>query len=236
MVERASFRSVSSSGAGEQAHSAPQNAGLSWDPGVARLRRSLSPSDFARMNIPEEFWKVRIQGVPESIRGNIERYMVRFDDLRDKGVGIFLTGPVGVGKTAIASLVLKEARSRGYTAYFTGVWELREAVKAKVSFDDSSSILDRCRDVDVLVLDNLREEDDKEYVVNVRSLEDIIAYRKSKKRPTIITTRIPIADVRSKFPALFDATVGALVPVAVVGENQRVKEHQALIKELSGSR
>jgi DNA replication protein DnaC len=188
------------------------------------------------MNLPEEFWRAKIQETPESVREVVHSYLFRIKDLVQKGAGLYLYGPVGVGKTGIASLVAKEARARSFTVFFIGVWELREAVKVKMQFDESSSVLDRCRSVDVLILDNLREEDEKEYMVNGRMLEELISYRKLKKRVTVITSRMTPMDLRGKMPGLYDATVGSLVPISVVGDNRRVRAHQDLVQEVLGTR
>jgi DNA replication protein DnaC len=199
-------------------------------------RRGVGPPDFERMNLPEEFWRAKIQETPESVRDVVHSYLFRIKDLVQKGAGLYLYGPVGVGKTGIASLVAKEARARSFTVFFIGVWELREAVKVKMQFDESASVLDRCRSVDVLILDNLREEDEKEYMVNGRMLEELISYRKLKKRVTVITSKMTPMDLRGKMPGLYDATVGSLVPISVVGDNRRVRAHQDLVQEVLGTR
>jgi len=203
---------------------------------MENVRRGVGPPDFERMNLPEEFWRAKVNETAESVRSIVHSYLFRIPELVQKGAGLYLHGPVGVGKTGIAALVAKEARARGFTVFFIGVWELREAVKSKMQFDDSASVLDRCRNVDVLVLDNLREEDEKEYMVNGRMLEELIAYRKLKKRVTIATSRMTPMDLRGKMPGLYDATVGSLVPIAVIGDNRRVRAHQDLVQEVLGTR
>lgn len=202
----------------------------------ANQRRVIGLPDFERMNLPEEFWRTKIQDAPQSVRDVIHRYLFRISEFVEKGAGLLLHGGAGVGKSGIAALAAKEAHARGYTVFFIGVWELREAVRSKLMFDDAASVLDRCRNVDVLVLDNLREEDEKEYMVNARVLEELVSYRKNKKRVTIITTRLSPSELRSKMSGLYDATVGSLVPIAVAGDNLRVQAHQALVNEVLGGR
>ena len=116
-------------------------------------RRKLTAEDMARMNVPEGLWRTRLQWVPKSILTTMQNYCENFDTMAEKGAGLLLWGHEGVGKSGAASVIAKEARARGYTVFFTTIVELREAVRERRLFDESSSVLERCRDVNVLVLD-----------------------------------------------------------------------------------
>ena len=202
----------------------------------ASARRALSPPDFERMNLPREFWRAKVHGVQEGLRPTVERYLLRIREMREKGIGLLVHGGPGVGKTSIAALVVKEARARGYTALFIGVWELRESMRSRVMFEEGTSIQDRCREVDVLVLDALSPEDSKETWVNEKFLEELVNYRRSYHRVTIITTRLSSKELKGLMASLFEATVGALVPLAVVGENLKHRRHDELVQEVFGER
>jgi DNA replication protein DnaC len=202
----------------------------------ASARRALSPPDFERMNLPREFWRAKVHGVQEGLRPTVERYLLRIREMREKGIGLLVHGGPGVGKTSIAALVVKEARSRGYTALFIGVWELRESMRSRVMFEEGTSIQDRCREVDVLVLDALSEADAKETWVNEKFLEELVNYRRSYHRVTIVTTRLSAKELKGSMAILFEATVGALVPLAVVGENLKHRRHESLVQEVFGER
>ena len=201
---------------------------------VATNRRALTLSDFERMNLPREFWKSQVKHVPEAVRETVRRYLLRIDEMAEKGIGLFLTGNAGVGKTSIAALVAKEARARGYTVYFVGVWELREGLRSRAQFDDTSSILDRCREVDFLVLDGLRPEDSKEMYINERVLAELISFRKSRREVTVVTTKMLPASVRSDMPDLYEATLGGLVSLNVLGENKKAAKHKEIASKVLG--
>jgi DNA replication protein DnaC len=186
------------------------------------------------MNLPREYWTAKVQGVPESMRTTIHRYLVNTDIMLDRGAGMFLTGPAGVGKTGIASLVCKEARSRGYTVYFTSVWELRECVKSKVMFEETTSVLDRCREVDVLVLDGLREEDQKDYTFGSRAIEELLVGRGTRKRVSIVTSRLDMRGIDKFFPGLLEAVQGCMVVLPVTGEDLRRAQSEELKRAVLG--
>lgn len=199
-----------------------------------KFRRKLDASDLQRMNLPEEFWLVRVENAPESIRRKLARYLKRIHEAAAKGAGLLVTGAPGVGKSAAAALVLKEARACGYTGFFTAIWELREMVRAKVMFDDETSIMGRCFEVDFLVLDGMREEDAKERWFGLKEIEELIRYRGSKRLVTILTTQMSISDMDEdkSFESLLEASQGYLVPFPVEGENLREAREEALRRSL----
>jgi DNA replication protein DnaC len=192
------------------------------------LRRPLTRDDLVRMNLPDGFWRAKIQGVPESVRAVIERYMRRIDEMIARPAGILLHGGAGVGKTGIAAVIAKEARARGFTVYFVPVWELREAFRNRVQFDPDTLVIDRCRDVDLLVLDGLRDADAKAPMFGARELEDLVGSRGARRHPTIITTQLAPGDMREPFGGLLQAALATIVPLDVRGPNRREEEHARL--------
>jgi len=200
----------------------------------ASARRALSPPDFERMNLPREFWRAKVGGVQEKLRPTVERYLLRIREMREKGIGLLIHGGSGVGKTSIAALVAKEGRARGYTVLFVGIWELREMMRSRIMFEEGTSIQDRCREVDILVLDSLGLDDATDTWVNERFLEELVNFRRSYRRPTIITSRLSPDDLKVPMRRLFDATLGALVPLHVKGENLKFQRHNELIREVLG--
>jgi len=186
------------------------------------------------MNLPKEFWRAKVQQVSASVQPAVERYLLRIREMVAKGAGLLICGDSGVGKTSVAALIAKESRARGYVTFFVGIWELREAIRSRVMFDDGVSILDRCREVDVLILDGLREDDAKELYLGERTLEELISYRKARHRVTIVTTCMSMRDISAALPGFYNATVGALVPLLIAGENKKIRAHEDLVKEILG--
>lgn len=202
---------------------------------MQRLRRPLVPADFERMNLPREFWTAKVQNVPASVRDTITRYLVNTDVMLARGAGMLLTGPAGVGKSGIGALVCKEARSRGYTAYFIGAWELRESIRARLLFEDEVSVMDRCRQVDVLVLDGLRPEDAGERLFGMRDIEELVTMRGVRKLVTIVTTRMGAAELNRHFPGFLESVQGCVVSLPVTGSDLRRDLNEELKRVVLGT-
>jgi len=202
---------------------------------TAMFKRKLDAEDLRRMNLPEEFWRTRVDQAPEAVRPAVARYLRRIDQMAQQGVGLFVTGKSGVGKSAIAALVVKEARSRGYTAYYTSFWELREMVRSKIMFDDETSMLGRCQRVDVLVLDGMREEDAQEKWFGLKEAAELVRYRGNKHLVTLITTQLGFKELkRFPFRSLLDASQGHLVQFPVEGPNRHEQRQNNLRRAVFG--
>ena len=202
---------------------------------MERLRRTLGRSDLERMNIPKKFWGAKVQYAPESVRDVVRRYLLNVDKMVERGAGMYVVGGPGVGKTSIAVMVCKEARSCGFTAYFSPVWELRECIKSRVMFEEDTSVLDRCKGVSVLVLDDLSIEDAKDYTFGARRIEELLAYRGSQKLVTLVTSRLSIADLDDSYESLISSTRGCMVFLSVEGPDQRRKQDEELKRAVFGS-
>ena len=196
------------------------------------FRRKLDKPDFVRMNLPEAFWRVRVQGVSQDCQAHVTRYLSKIHDMVSMGAGLILFGEEGRGKTGIAALIAKEARSFGYTAYFTTVWEMREMIRSRINYTDEQSVMSRAREVDVLVLDDLRMEDIDQGWFGRSEIEALVSDRVARRRITLITTRMSAAEIQGKLKSLMSVSKDGLVPFPVRGEDKRAvtqRELQAAI-------
>lgn len=198
---------------------------------TARFKRKLVRSDLERMNLPEEHWHSKVQGVSDESRPAVERYLTRIDTMVGTGAGLLIHGPTGSGKTTVAVLIAKEARSWGFMAFFMRVWELREMIRSKVHFSDDLSMLDRAREVDVLVLDDLREEDVGEKFFGLADIYELVRYRASRRKITVLTTRMTMRMLDS--PPM-DKFSEVLLPFPVLGANRHRDRQQALKRVVFG--
>lgn len=201
----------------------------------------LVPEDLDFMNLPREFWRFKASDIrDEDVRKKIERCTApgKIHDMADKGIGMLISGESGVGKTAIASVVAKEARKNNYTVYFQSVWDLRESVRSRIMFDEGTSILDRAKDVDFLVLDGLTEEDkDERMFLSLQEIERLVLHRGQRGRVTLVTTRIEAESLRKdpKLNKFFKGTAAYLYPVTVKSPSADARKTRKLeMKDIFG--
>lgn len=199
-------------------------------------RIKLKRHDLERMNIPSEFWHAKATDIAdEDLRLKVARCLVSIRKVVENNKGLLLYGPPASGKTRIAAMIAKAARSWKYSVFYTMIWELRECVRSRIPFDEQTSIMDRCREVDVLVLDGLAEEDLDEKLVNLRSIEQLIVYRGQHKRITILVTRFSREELRGTQPKLEMFVLGTspyLHPMKVEGAVKKNRKREDILKSI----
>lgn len=202
-------------------------ADLHWADVVFTFRRDLDEDDYVRMNLPVEFWN-RYK-VPDSIQNPLREYARKLDTMMKTGVGLYLFGLTGRGKTSAAAALAQIVRSYSRTVFFVTVSDLREMVRNRITFDEDQTPVERCKQIDFLVLDNLRAEDAKEAYVGALVLEDILRSRAASKRSTVVTSTMPASKLRDEFSASFaEIALGCCAFVEVIGGNLRSSKQNEL--------
>lgn len=186
----------------------------------------LDSVDFERMRLPFELWRASKAGLSASIHEPITNFVDRIRDVKASNVSLYLHGTKGSGKTGAGVIILKEARSWGFTAYSISVTELREAVRTHEAFDLEGSVMDRCRSVDFLMLDDLRSEDAAEKLFTINDIRNLIVSRHDRGLPTVITSLLGPTQWATLAPMIGDAFEKCCAVQHVSGPNR----HQSSIE------
>jgi len=203
-------------------------------------RRQLVLADVERMRVPRRYWKAQwdlVLPLDSEHREAVGRYMRNIVANVQKGWGLHLWGPNDTGKTAIACLVLMEARRWGFSGLFVRSPKLRQVIINNEKFDDSHSWLQRAERVDVLVIDDLGKEYRGDSSFAERMIEGLIRERQGSNRVTILTTNLASRGlVKGKEKTLDDmyqesmlkVMKASIYPQPVKGYNYRTAEEAAL--------
>lgn len=197
-------------------------------------QRVLDRDDFVRINLPRPLWGADLAGVPESVRAGVTKFLGHIKEVKTKGYSLYVCGSKGAGKSGVGALVLKEARSWGFTAYAIAVPDLRDAVRAHTAFDFESSVFDRCRTVDFLLLDDLRLTDITEKFFTINDIRNLVISRFDRGLITVITSPVlPSAWRDSNCELISDAVLKACATLEVVGEDRHAASVQSKNEFLS---
>ena len=210
---------------------------------VQGYRKRLTRGIIERTRVPQRFWHVTYDEVPESVRHHLGNYLRSIDEMLDDGEGLLLWGPNGVGKTSVAALIAFEVSRRGGTAYFVTAESLRLASIDRTAFDDETTVMERALDVELLIIDDLGKEHrgGTEYAEHL--IENILRVRLANRMATVITTNLPISgDRQGRIAGLntvysistLEVLREALLPLEVFGENKRVALADHLQERLAG--
>lgn len=133
----------------------------------------------------------------EEVRGIVEIFL---EDKRmlQKGVGLFLQGSYGVGKTMLASLMLKELLKSGNRVYSTTFTYLMEMMTDGWKDKESQSYYNnKITRIPVLLIDDIGKEFDNRLTKN--TFDNIIRSRVQSMKSTIITSNLTMEEIGAKY-------------------------------------
>lgn len=193
--------------------------------------------DYTFARIPLKYAQVKFDLIPDelSCKAKIKKYLDNFITYYNSGLGLYLFSEMpSTGKTAIAVMVLRYALRLYKLGLFVTSNELVSSVMNKTTFDETTTLFERAKQVNVLVIDDFGGEyrTDSGFVVNL--LEDLIRYRTNEMKPTIFTsnTVAPANIAKVYSPALGALMTESTMVVGVYGIDWRAKRKQELKNEL----
>lgn len=148
----------------------------------------------ARANIPLKYWDYELTDLDRAnahIQQKIAQYCDNFEEALNTGMGLFLVGNNGTGKTLTASLILKKAIQAGYSARFTSLNEIMSLISL---YDKEAHRLfkEEILEVDFLVIDDITKtyknfEKQTSTYIDLQ-LDTVIRSRANLNLPIIITS------------------------------------------------
>lgn len=150
-----------------------QETSLGW-----RIKRAKLPEDWTLESFPFK----RQPGVSaKQIRGFAELGFLA------KNENIVFIGPTGVGKTGLASSILRKALQNGHSGIFIRAQDLFDDMYASLADRSSRKLINRLASVAILVIDEMG-------YLNLRPEQTNIFFKlmeeRYRRRPTIITTNL----------------------------------------------
>ena len=180
-------------------------------------KRPLVKEDYECAGIEGLFRDVSLDLIPKDAPyyGKLSGYIDTLEDRINNGIGLILAGEHGGGKSAAAVIVVKEVISRGGSSLFIEEDALIGAVLKGDRFGENSTYLERARNVDLLVIDDLGLSATSD---NLHIIEPLVKFRlRRKRRPTVLTTNLKVDSFRDRYPTLADLGKEAFIGVVCRG-------------------
>jgi DNA replication protein DnaC len=185
------------------------------------------------MNVPERLWEANYKDLSLELKRPIHHYVASIHHLLQRGVGFWIFGPAGTGKTCGGIVLLKAGWEHGHVGYYTTVKELRQSLKENEDFDSSESIMSRVRAVDILVIDDLASDDYRNFTFGISDVEHLLKSRSSRGKTTILSTRLGPDDLSVDYPSILHSMRGTFHAISCAGARQDEASIQ-LRKDLGG--
>lgn len=200
-----------------------------------RRTLTLNKEFYDVMQLPQVLHNASIDKIPDSVKPRIEKLLAKLDSALCDGVGACIYGTPGCGKSSIASVIAKAARSREFKVRWTTVWALRDGLRDTFS-GNRDTIYDLAKTVDLLVIDQFRAGDfDEQKTFGLRDFIALLEHRKNNNLSTILTLNDHPYQYGAVLPAVLAAARPGMVSVEVSGPDLRADKNEKLTDEYFGS-
>lgn len=159
----------------------------------------LSPSTIRKLEfikLPDRYWDCRLSELPDRpYAKTVKEYCENFKTALKTGHSLYLSGKYGTGKTGCAAIILKYFAAHDVLGLYTTCHNLHSygLTNTEDMFTNDMTMLDRCKTVPLLVLDELDLKQNKKWTYEI--LEDLIRERIMYNRPTVICSNSSVKDL-----------------------------------------
>jgi len=158
--------------------------------------------EMAKAAIPQKFWHYTFDSllpqnkISKMTISKFQKYAKNMPKVYEKGIGLFLYGDSGSGKTCSSSIILKEAIKVGYSTHFTMLSEIITVfAEGWYDADRRMEFVDNICEVDFLVIDDVgREFRSTKSDLNRAAFDSVFRGRANDNLPTIITSNFNFLD------------------------------------------
>lgn len=188
-----------------------------------RIRADRYRSLFPDRNMAE--WTFEKDDGKSPVSGIARRFCTNFPEMLKDGKGLLFFGPVGTGKTFMATCIANELIDRGYSVYVTNFSRIANKV---FELQDKQAFIDGLNEFQLLVVDDLAAERKTEYMMDV--VWNVIDTRIRAKLPMIITTNLSSDELKNGDLArrrIFSRLYEACLFVEVSGRDRREQKMKA---------
>lgn len=208
----------------------------------ARKRRDAEEQSRQAQNLRIEANRLRKLGFPDSEMADwtfahddgtdprttsiAHKYVANFPEMKKRGKGLLLYGPVGTGKTHAAACIANELISQGRPCLVTNFARITNTLQGM--FEGKQRYLDGFNRLDLLVIDDLAAERDTSYMNEM--IFNIIDSRYRSGKPLIVTSNLTQAELTTPCSVdkerIYSRLLEMCVPVEVKGADRREKKLQ----------
>lgn len=157
-----------------------------------------------RANIPELFWKVSLDAIPDKLTHKqvVLDYISTMHESETKGLGIILVGRYGTGKSALGAILLMQAMLRSTArCYFVEASDIPGIAIEKPQTSSGESVWELLTGrAQFLVINDLGDGQRSNWSSN--AFTRVINARHNALRPTYITTNLALRDEQPSFGLL----------------------------------
>lgn len=153
-----------------------------------------------------------------------QRYVEKWPQMKAENIGLLMWGDTGNGKTYAAACIANALIDRGVPVLATSFSKILSAVTGMFS-DERVAYIDSLQEFPLLFLDDLGTERQSSFALEI--VYTVIDNRYKAKLPVIITTNLPLAELKNApnmdYQRIYDRILEMCVPLHFTGDSLRKK-------------
>jgi len=161
-------------------------------------------------------------------------YVKKFDEMKENGLGLFIFGPSGDGKTYLSAAIcnaLIDSRP-GFRAYFTSFSEFADTMRSKYE-ERRDDVTDKLKTYDLVVFDDYAAERKTDYMNE--KIKEAVDMRINAGLPMIVTTNMTKEELLCPKDVseerVFSRYLGSCKFIGYVAPDYRREEQRRIQKE-----
>ena len=185
----------------------------------------LTKQHYTYMNIGKRYWGADIGKATAQQRAQIATYVSQYKRMIAEGIGLFICGPNGTGKTYLSAALLNFAWSSWrVTGYCVTASELKQSwikdIEAHSGSEDTMS--ERTEKARILLIDDIGKEHRTQSGFSEAQFGQLLRFRCRHKLTTFITANMNPRDFGETYgESSKELLKECMVPILLGGENIR---------------
>ena len=173
------------------------------------------------------------EGSQEVLR-QVGKYIDNAREFLRQGIGLHLQGDIGVGKTMLVNLVLKDLVKKGYSCFATTFAQMIEMYTAGwTDKDEKRWFQHKFLNSQFLLLDDVGKERDTKIALSETTFDAVLRQRVTDGRPTMITTNMTADALGDGYgKAILSLIYEQSLEENITGEDFRPKANDRRIDEV----
>jgi len=179
---------------------------------------------YEKANIPQEYWYLDFDDFrkqDQKIIKNVKKYVESLDFYYKSGIGFFLHGDIGTGKTLLSICILKAAIRKNYQKiFFTSLSDIVNLYTAGwYNHQEQKKFQDVLINHDFIVIDDVGKEFKAGNDLTASTFDKVLRYRRN---PTVITSNIRLKKIHTIYGESIKSLIyGKLLRARVEGADFR---------------